>query len=52
MKSSSKRKRTRAEIEEVKDEEEEFKLDRSDFLKSKRKLKEDYKSLDKKVLEL
>ncbi len=49
VKGSSKRKRTKEEIEEVKGEEEELKEDRHSFLKRIKKLKEDKAELESMV---
>jgi hypothetical protein len=46
MKGGSKRKRTRQELEEVKDEEDELKLDRQSFLQEVKRLKEEKAELE------
>ncbi len=50
MKGTSKRKRTREEIEEVKQEEEELKNDRQGYLQQIKRLKEDKDRLEEIVL--
>jgi signal transduction histidine kinase len=52
LKSSSKRKRTHAEVEEVKDEEEELKHDKQTFLKAKKQLTHDLRQKELKIGEL
>ena len=52
MKTSSKRKRTRAELEEVKQEESEFKNNKQQFFSSKRRLTADVQSLNSSMVEL
>ncbi len=49
LKGSSKRKRTKAELEDVKQEEEELKENRQEFLKEYRRLKEEVSILHERV---
>ena len=49
LKGSSKRKRTREELEEVKDEEEELRQDKQSFLQEVKRLKESHADLERRV---
>jgi hypothetical protein len=52
LKPSSKRKRTRAEVEEVKDEETQLKLNPQLFFQQSKRLKNDYAQLENEVVQL
>jgi len=52
LKPSSKRKRTREELEEVKDEELDLKEDKQKFLQETKRLKQDKHDLEDRVVEL
>jgi hypothetical protein len=52
MKASSKRKRTRKELDEVKDEEEELKEDKQAYLQAVKRLREERDQMELELLEL